>query len=159
MKRTVFWTLSLAITWWLWSAHTAGLIIAFGVGSLAITLYFMGRMDRFADVHPPYELGLRPVWYLPYIVWEIIKANLDVAKIIISPTVKIQPKIIRVKASQRTIVGQVIYANSITLTPGTITCDMRDGEFVIHALTDDSAAGVESGDMDKRCCRLEGAQS
>ena len=60
------------------------------------------------------------------------------------------------KASQKTNPGRVIYANSITLTPGTITLDMRGDELLIHALTKDTQAGVESGDMDKRVARLEG---
>ena len=144
--------------WWLWSAHTEGLIIAFGVISVSLTLYVSARMDRESDEHPPYTLGLRPLFYLPYLFWEIVKANIDVAKIVLSPKMKISPQTFRTKASQKTVIGQVIYANSITLTPGTITLDARDGEFLVHALTKDAADGVQAGDMDRRVARLEGDQ-
>lgn len=163
MKHTVLWGLLLTAAWWLWSAHTEFLIIIFGVGSIILTLYFFIRMDRFADERPPYTLGLRPIWYIPYILWEIVKANLDVAKIIISPKMEIQPRMFETEASQKTAIAQVIYANSITLTPGTITCDMREENgrmlFRVHALTNATRAGVESGDMDRRCARLEGGGS
>ena len=157
MKKTLVWTILLAGTWWLWSAHTELLIIIFGILSLAITLLFFSRMDRDAADVPPYTLGLRPLFYLPYLTIEIIKANIDVAKIVLSPKMKISPRMFKARASQKTIVGQVVYANSITLTPGTITLDVRDGEFLIHALTNEAAEGVLAGDMDKKVSKLEGA--
>jgi multicomponent Na+:H+ antiporter subunit E len=67
----------------------------------------------------------------------------------------ISPHLITVRTSQKTAVGQVIYANSITLTPGTISLDVRDDTILVHALTSDSAAGVEAGEMDRRVSRLE----
>ena len=65
-------------------------------------------------------------------------------------------RMIRVPATQKTEIGQVIYANSITLTPGTITLDVRNNEMLVHALTSDTAAGLQTGDMDRRVTRLEG---
>lgn len=150
------WAVLLTAAWWLWSAHTEMLIIIFGVFSVALTLVFVVRMDREAGDHLPYKLGIRPLFYLPYIFWEIVKANIDVAKIICRPKMKISPQMFRARASQKTAVGQVVYANSITLTPGTITLDVRDGEFLIHALTKEAADGVLAGDMDKRVSKLEG---
>ena len=67
----------------------------------------------------------------------------------------ISPRIIRVRASQQTELAQVIYANSITLTPGTVSVDLRDGEVLVHALHAEAAEGVESGEMDRRCTALE----
>ena len=89
---------------------------------------------------------------------EIIKANVDVIKAICRPNMNISPRMIKVKASQTTEIGQVVYANSITLTPGTITLDVRDGEMLVHALTKDTAAGLQTGEMDRRVTRLEGGQ-
>ena len=91
MKKTLVWTILLAGTWWLWSAHTELLIIIFGILSLAITLLFFGRMDRDAADVPPYTLGLRPLFYLPYLTIEIIKANIDVAKDCAEPQDENQP--------------------------------------------------------------------
>ena len=156
MGYVLRWGSVLAATWWLWSGHTSPLMVAFGVVSIALVLWIFHRMDNEADEHPPYRLGWRPVAYLPYLLWEIIKSNLYVARLIISPTLRISPKVFRTRTSQKTIIGQVIYANSITLTPGTVTLDLRDGEVMVHALTEETAAGVLEGSMDRRCARLEG---
>ena len=149
------WGLGLAVTWYLWSGINVPLIVGFGVFSVLFVLWIMKRMDDVACDDPPYTLGLRPLFYFPYILWEIVKANLDVTKAILSPS-RISPRMFRTKASQKTGVARVIYANSITLTPGTVTLDMRGDDLLIHALTKDSKAGVESGDMDKRVTQLEG---
>ena len=69
---------------------------------------------------------------------------------------KIQPQLLRVRARQRSALAQVIHANSITLTPGTITLDLRNGELLVHAVSPDTAAGVLAGDMDRAATRLEG---
>ena len=66
------------------------------------------------------------------------------------------PTIINVKPSQRTELGQVIYANSITLTPGTISVELENGEIMVHALTKGSAADLSTGVMDRRVTRMEG---
>ncbi len=147
----------LAGAWWLWSGHTEPMMIAFGVGSILLVLWVFKRMDDVAEDKAPYRLGLRPIFYLPYIIWEIVKANIDVAKVIVSPSLPISPRVFRAKISQKTSVAQVIYANSITLTPGTITLDLRDGEVLVHALTDDTAEGILEGSMDARCAKLEGS--
>jgi multicomponent Na+:H+ antiporter subunit E len=55
-------------------------------------------------------------------------------------------------------VGVATYANSITLTPGTISVDVREGEILVHALTKEGAAGLLSGEMDRRVTRFEGAE-
>ena len=71
--------------WYLWSGINQPLIIGFGVFSVGFVLWMMKRMDDVAPDEPPYTLGLRPVAYLPYIIWEIIKANLDVTKAVLNP--------------------------------------------------------------------------
>ena len=154
--QAVLWSLLLAGAWWLWSGHTEPMMIMFGVVSIALVLFISKRLDDQSDDNPPYRLGFRPVFYLPYILWEIVKANIDVAKVIISPSLPISPKVFRAPASQKTVIAQVIYANSITLTPGTITLDLRDGEVLVHALTHDTAAGIEEGGMNRRCAKLDG---
>jgi multicomponent Na+:H+ antiporter subunit E len=62
---------------------------------------------------------------------------------------------VKVNSSQGTAAGKVLYANSITLTPGTITLDVQGSTILVHALTEASAQGVENGEMDRRVSRLE----
>jgi multicomponent Na+:H+ antiporter subunit E len=64
--------------------------------------------------------------------------------------------VINVKASQKTDLGMVIYANSITLTPGTVTIDLQGNRLKVHALTRDTAASLLKGEMDRRVSRVEG---
>ena len=156
VKKAIATFLVLAAMWQTWSGHTDTLILGFGLGSCLFVTWLVGRMDA-ADGASPGWLGPRVLTYLPWLILEIVKSNIHVAKVILSPSLPISPRLVRTKASQTTDLGQVIYANSITLTPGTITLDVRDGEFLVHALTEDTAQGVESGEMDAKVKWLEGS--
>ncbi|MDP8204758.1 MAG: Na+/H+ antiporter subunit E [Candidatus Tenebribacter mawsonii] len=70
--------------------------------------------------------------YLVIFIWECIKANLDVAYRVLSPSMPIKPGIVKVKTALKTDIGKTFLANSITMTPGTITVDIIDDEFYIH---------------------------
>ena len=93
---------------------------------------------------------------MPWLTWAIVKSNLDVALLILRPSLPISPRMIAVKASQSTDVGKVIYANSITLTPGTVSVDVDGDEITVHCLTREAAEDVETGAMDRRVVRVEG---
>ena len=140
MKQAIVLFLHLMVVWLLLSGHYELGMIGFGV------------LD---PESLPVQLGLKPFLYIPWLLKEIVKANIDVAKIVLDPALPISPRLIRVRASQRTEVGQVIFANSITLTPGTITLDVRDGSMLVHALTQAGADGLQTGDMDARVAALE----
>jgi multicomponent Na+:H+ antiporter subunit E len=113
-------------------------------------------MDVLDPESHPYHLSWRPIVYLPWLVKEIVLSNIHVALMVLRPH-KIHPHLVQVPTSQKTDLGRVIHANSITITPGTISLDLRDGHILVHALTDTTAEGVMSGDMDARVTRLEGA--
>ncbi len=145
----------LIAVWLLWSGHVEPLLLAFGCVSVMVVLLITHRMDRISELGADEYPGFRMLGYVPWLLWQIFKSNLDVARIILNPRLPHSPRLLRVRASQRTAVGQVIYANSITLTPGTISLDLREGQILVHALTADSAAGVESGEMDRRVSGVE----
>ena len=142
--------------WLLWSGHTEPLLLTFGLLSCALTSWLTVRMYNRGDVKPTYNLGLRPLAYVPWLAWEIVLSNIAVAKVVLSPKMAIQPRLIRIAAGELTEVGQAIFANSITLTPGTITLDLRLGEALVHALTDEAAEGLIGGEMNRRVAALEG---
>jgi multicomponent Na+:H+ antiporter subunit E len=155
MKRALVLFIALYAIWLLLSGHYNATLMTYGalscVGVVALVAH-LGILDGEAM---PVHLGLRPFFYVPWLMKEVVLSNISVARVILNPKLPIHPRILRVTASQKTEVGQVIYANSITLTPGTITLDARDGIFLVHALTADSAAGLESGEMDRRVTHLE----
>lgn len=155
LTRAVFTTAILALAWLAWSGRLETQLLVFGLLSVAAVVGIARRMDRFSGADRDEHLGPGVLFYLPWLFGQIVRANLAVARIILDPKLPIGPRLIRVRASQRTATGQVLYANSITLTPGTISLDLRDDSLLVHALTAESAAGVETGEMDRRVSRLE----
>ena len=135
--------------------YTAFLITAGVISSVIIALlaYRMNIADR--EGHP-IHLGLSALTYWPWLIWQIIFSALNVTRIIVSPSLPISPTLIRVKMSQKSDVGRVTFANSITLTPGTISVDIEGDEILVHAITSDNATDLEAGGMDKRCTQFEG---
>jgi multicomponent Na+:H+ antiporter subunit E len=141
--------------WLLWSGIYKPLLLILGGLSCILVLMVVRRMNVVDAETAPLELSFRALLYLPWIAWEIVKANVDVARRILSPGLPVAPRLIRVRASQTSDLGRTIYANSITLTPGTVTVDVEGDEFTVHALTREAAEGVQEGAMDRRVRRLE----
>lgn len=93
--------------------------------------------------------------YIYYLIIEIIKANIDVAKIVLSKDMNIQPHFFKVPMHLKKDLNKVIYANAITLTPGTLSVDVQDDYILIHALTQAAANGVEGSILEKGVIELE----
>jgi multicomponent Na+:H+ antiporter subunit E len=142
--------------WLLWSGHTETLLIVLGAVSTLAVVAIAVRMRLVDDEGIPLGLLLRAPRFLPWMFWQIAKSNVDVARRILNPRLPIHPMVIRVKASQRRDAGRVIYANCITLTPGTVSIDVEGDEIVVHALSRESAQGLASGEMDRRVSEYEG---
>ena len=159
---TIVRTLSLAATlflfWLALSGHYSTFLIAAGaIAALVVAL--LGIRAGYGDEEGhPVDYLVHGLAYWPWLIVEIAKSAWAVARIIVDPKLPISPRLIRTKATQRTAVGIATYANSITLTPGTITVEVsrREQAFLVHALTRDSAAGVEEGSMDRRVSDFEG---
>ena len=140
--------------WLLMSGHYNVLIVSLGIVSCAFCVYVAKRGKLIDDE------GL-PIFFIPrllnYLIWlfkEILKSNLSTAKVIING--KVEPETFTVKTSQVTDVAKVTYANSITLTPGTVTTKIQKGVFEVHALNSDFGNDVRTNEMDKKVTWLEG---
>ena len=157
MQRTVTLGGVLFVVWLLLSGHFEPLLLGLGVASVVVVLIVARRMEVIDREGHPIHLTWRAIGYWPWLLWEIVKANIDVARVILRPRMPIQPNVFTVPGSQRSELGNVIYANSITLTPGTVTIALESGKLTVHALTRDAAAGVETGEMDRRVSAMEGA--
>lgn len=142
--------------WLLLSGYfTKTLLLALGAASVILVLYIAIRMDRIDGARVSRRVTPSTVRYWGWLVVEIIKSNIDVARIILSPRPDVSPRLVRVKATQATDLGVVIYANSITLTPGTVTLDIEDDHLLVHAINQDMADGLVNGDMGDRVTRQE----
>ena len=142
------------VIWLLLSGHYDPLLLTLGVLSCITCLYVTWKAKFIDEEGLPLHLLIRLPIYTLWLFKEIIKANIDTAKIII--LINPDPQNFRVKTSQKTEAGKVTYANSITLTPGTVTT-VLDGDILeVHALSSDMADDVKSGAMDKKVSWLEG---
>lgn len=143
---------------WPWGEHFEPLVAVMGVLSTALVVFIAWRMDLIDSEGAPLQLTtFRTVAYVPWLAWEIVKANIDVARRILDPRLPISPNMIEVSASQSSEIGRVVFANSITLTPGTVSVILEKTTIAVHALTREAGEEVESGDMDRRVTRLEGS--
>ncbi len=158
MKYSVALALALATTWLLWSGHYDALLLSFGALSVGLTVWLSNRMRIVDEEGVPLSVhSLRLATYIPWLLWQVVLSNLDVARRIWArdPSSVIAPRLLSVRPVQHTWVAQVLYANSITLTPGTVSVRMYDGEILVHALHRGTADDVTSGEMNRRVAELE----
>ena len=104
----------------------------------------------------PYDLVVNILAYLSWLFREIANANVAVGAAALSDLSEVRPRMVEIESSQTSEVGRVIFANSITLTPGTVTVDIADQRMLIHALTESASDPDALKDMDRRVTRLEG---
>jgi multicomponent Na+:H+ antiporter subunit E len=146
----------LSIFWVINSGHLQALLLGLGLLSVITVILINMRMEKIdGKYEPPVLLTLRMPAYLFWLLIEIIKSNIDLVKRVWQPRLDISPTVVTVKASQKSDVYRVLYANSITMTPGTVTMDVRGDEFEVHALCRETAESLQQGEMDRRVSSLE----
>lgn len=94
--------------------------------------------------------------YFAWLLVSVLKANVDVARRILSPAMPIRPRFMRFRTDIQSDVGQVVMANTITLTPGTVTLDVQDGTFWVHALHPDTTGDVVNATAQNRVAPIFG---
>lgn len=146
--------------WLLMSGHYTPLITSLGVVSCLFAAVMSHRIGGTDRAGLPTHLFARLPAYLVWLCREIISSNIATGKTILFGGAK--PQFFEVEASQASDAAVATYANSITLTPGTVTVDLWQNPsgnkvFLVQALTTDFADDVKSGEMDQRVTALEGA--
>ena len=132
MKRSLSLTAFLAALWWLLSGQTAPLLLAFGMASVLGTVWLARRMVIVDHESHPVHLTPELARYGLHLIREIVVSNVDVVRAIVSPRMPIEPHFLTVRTRQTTDLGKVILANSITLTPGTVTVDLQGDELLVR---------------------------
>lgn len=155
IRAAGLWVVLFAL-WLLLSGHYEPLFLFFGVATCTVAVGVAVRMGTLDEESVPFRLAWRSVAYLPWLVWEILRCNVQVARTILSPKLPIDPATVHFRASQRTDLGRFVYANSITLTPGTVTTGVAGDDFEVHALSRGLVDGSEENDMNRRVASLEG---
>ncbi|MEM6777495.1 MAG: Na+/H+ antiporter subunit E [Planctomycetota bacterium] len=157
MKAASTLFIVLFANWLLWSGHFDNpfLICLGGLSCLASLLIGL-RMGIVDEEGAPAQLGLWPfITYAPWLAIEIVRSNFNVAKIILSRQMPLKRNLIRVPAQQRSELGRVMLANSITLTPGTVSVQLEGDQILVHGLSLDESADEIADDFGRRVCGLE----
>ncbi len=157
VRSLVFQAVILMGLWLLFSGHYDAFHISLGLFSVLLILVLNRNIERVrlypGDVHR----DLRPLRVFLYAFWllkEIVMAALQVARIVLDPKLPVDPSLLRFHADLPNAGSQTILANSITLTPGTLTVDIEEGVFLVHAFTDLSSTGLVEGVMPARVADL-----
>jgi multicomponent Na+:H+ antiporter subunit E len=145
----------LLVFWLALSGHYTPWLIGAGVASALLCAYVAQRVRIVDPEGQPYELLRGALTYWPWLVREIIKSAWGVTRIVLDPRLPISPTMTVVKASQKSTLGIATYANSITLTPGTLTVGVKGDRLMVHALTSEGALDIEAGSMDRRVTEFE----
>lgn len=156
MFHTVRLALALALLWLLLSGHYTPLLLSLGALSVLLVSVISRRMDLADHETFALQFGMGLTSYWLWLGKEIVKANLVVARHILSPRLSLSPTLADVPASQRSELARVIFANSITLTPATIALEVHPGHIEVHALTRAGAEDLLGGEMNRRVRALEG---
>jgi multicomponent Na+:H+ antiporter subunit E len=132
------------------SGYATGLLLGLGAASVLFSLWLAMRMDVIdRESHPLHiSIGLLRFWAL--LARDIVISNLQVMRLVFSPRSALSPEVVRVPMRHTSDLAQVLLANSITLTPGTVTMHIEDGRLVVHALTRSTADDIRAGTMERR---------
>lgn len=144
------WAAVLAAFWLLLSGYIQPLLLSFGAVSVAIVLVVLKRMDA-VDGEPRYvSTGLAMTRYLLWLLGQIIQSAVHVTKLVWGSPDKLSPTLAKIPVKNIPPKCRVLYANSVTLTPGTLCVDLNEDEMTVHALQKASIDELEQGDMERK---------
>ncbi|MDP6433453.1 MAG: Na+/H+ antiporter subunit E [Candidatus Scalindua sp.] len=149
--------IAMFIFWILLSGEFTFILITSGVVASLIVAYlshdiFVGKADLKTETGRVFKF----IVYIPWLLWEIILANVEIAYLVLNPKPLIDPQLVHFKNDLKTDLGIVTLAHSITLTPGTVTVEANREEFIIHAIWQKSAEGIIGGEMQRKVKKIEG---
>ena len=144
----------LMLVWLLWSGLYKSLLIGLGVFSCLLSLW-LAKRTGFLSL----RINLRSLLRLPALCWwvlkEVVQSSISVARIILSPSLPIQPEWVEFTTTEKTEMGKVIIGNAITLSPGTVTVNVEEDRLLVHCLTQESADSLRSREVEVHTARLE----
>jgi len=147
-------SLFVAVVWLLLSGHYTALILSLGAVSVLIVIWFMWRMERVDEKLDFLPMRPRMLYYLLWLMWQVVLSNIDLVRRIWDPALPIRPTWQRLDIKVTSSLAKTLYANSITLTPGTLTTDVREDHFMVHSLTPDGIEDLRKGRMEEQIQRL-----
>jgi multicomponent Na+:H+ antiporter subunit E len=156
MKHLVSSFIVLALLWLGNSGHYSGLLLGLGLASVITVVWISHRMRVIDHESQPISLSARKL--AGYYIWlsgKILSSNVDVVRRVWGGNRTLSPTLETLPMTQQTTMGRVIYANSITLTPGTVAMDLEEGQVLVHSLTREGIEDLRQGEMGRRVTDLE----
>lgn len=153
--QTLSLTLLLIIFWLLNSGLFKPLIFILGAFSIVLVLIISSRMKVIDEESQPLHLTRNIPAYYAWLLKELVISNIKVARTIWQGHLQLQPALTTIKMDHLSDMGKVIYANSISLTPGTVTTDVTENSITVHALDKSSITDIQSGAMEARVRKLD----
>ena len=150
--------LASAVLFFLWrslSGHYGNLLLTLGALSCVFVAWISEKLGLFSSEFSTLKFNAKLPKFLPWFFIEIVKSNIDVCWRILHPKLPIDPQFVSVKSSQHSDMARAVYANCITLTPGTYSLDINADSIEVHALTKQLANDIQQGEMGKRLTALE----
>lgn len=161
-RRTIIllvpWALTLIGFWLLLSGFFKPLLLGLGLVSVVLVVFILHRMNRFdgLNLRPPSSFPF--FYYLSWLMWQVVLSSLEVTKLVWSNNKKLSPAIGKLPVSNTSVKAQALYANSITLTPGTLSIDVDDEHVTVHALDKRSIDALKTGEMARRVSSVVGVK-
>lgn len=155
MKQIILFIV-LYLHWILWSGKFDVFHLSLGVISCALVTFMSHNLYIQSKKVSPRIIkeAFRFIKYIPWLLYQIVLSNMHVASLVLSPKMPIDPKIVRFKTKLKSELSLATFANSITLTPGTITADIVEGEFYVHALSKKVADDLMTGEMEDKVAHI-----
>ncbi len=152
-SRMLLLALILAAAWLLWSGLYKPLLLGLGALSVGLCLWLARRIGVF-DEPSPFATVFRLPRFWGWLLVEIVKSSIDVARVVLDPKLPISPTVIRFDTRCKGPLGQAIVGNSITLSPGTVTLDVYTDSVTVHCLTEQGARDIATGELDRRVAAI-----
>ena len=159
IRNTIIQAVLLMVFWLFLSGHYDIMHVSFGIFSVILVTFINYPIRRhlyaLEEHSPTLKLSIRRlIFYIPWLLWQIVIASLQVAYVVLHPRCPIDPALLRFKTRLGNTSSKVILGNSITLTPGTITLEINQDEFLVHALMDISSTGIIDGTLPGQVAKL-----
>jgi multicomponent Na+:H+ antiporter subunit E len=144
--------------WFVLSGQTSPFFVGVAVIAIIATMWLSARLKVIDRDGSPYHRAPQLLLYLGWLFGEIVKANVAVIARVIGPSHAIDPAMVEVKSSAKSSLGRALFANSITLTPGTVTVDVVGQTLKVHALVRENAGAESFEAMDRKSARTADAR-
>lgn len=132
--------------WWLMSGHNAALLISLGVTSVVVVLILIYRLN-IVDINiSTIQLSQKLPRFILWLMKDIVLSNVNVAINVWRKKPQLNPKVFTISVPEKSDLATVIYANAITVTPGTITINIENNTMTVHALMDNATTNIHSGE-------------